>query len=89
MIDKFVRADLALYSYAKHKYKVVYTVHDEDTSGEFGFVALRHDDNVEFKITEEKYIDFLEMTIIHEFMEKLYRIENADALKELQDEYLR
>jgi len=85
MITKIRKADLL--NYSRNRYRVVFTVHDEDTTGEFGFIALTIDGFVQFKITEEKYIEFGEMTIIHDFMAKLHRIEHDDEVKLMKDEY--
>lgn len=84
MVRKIVKADRTLYG---NVYKLVYTVHDEDNTGEFGFIALKKTGEVHFKITEDKYLSMDEVNAIDDFMKKLNRIENDEELNTLRDEY--
>lgn len=86
MIKKILKADLRHYP-NRLKYKTVYTVHDEDDTGEFGFIGLNTDGEVEFKITEEKFINIDEMALMYEFMDRLQKIDQNKELDTLRDEY--
>lgn len=71
----------------KNNQKMLYVVHDEDTTAEFGYIILDKQGNVTFRLTEEKALSMDEIQVIDEFMQKIHRIENDDELNTLQEIY--
>lgn len=86
MIKKIVKGNSRHYP-SKLKYVIVYTVHDEDDSGELGFIGLNEDNEVHFKVTEEVFLEVADMCILCEFMDRLKRIAENKELNTLRDEY--